>query len=207
MALGEARAKGFHQILWLFGQEGLITEAGASNFFAVIREKYSKRLQLLTAPLDDKIILDGVTRRSVLELARERLLASGEGIEALEVVERKYSIHELIEAHKEGRLVEAFAAGTAYFIAPVVQIQYKDTNMVPTQLDGIYTNKIKEWLKDIMYGREAHEWGVVVEETEWAVENVSDSEMEDLVKKIKELKGRRGWEAALDKVREEEASA
>lgn len=113
----EARSKGYGQILWLFGPEDYCTEAGASNFFVVLRAKDSEGggLQLITAPLDDKLILDGVTRRSVLDLARERL--AGE----IEVVERRYTIHELLEASKEGRLVEAFAAGTAvshFFFSP-----------------------------------------------------------------------------------------
>ena len=106
MAQGEARAMGFDQVLWLLGKDCDVTEAGASNFFVVWRTREG-RLQLVTAPLGDKIILDGVTRKSVLELARERL--SGE----VEVVERRYTMCEVEVAVKEGRLLEAFAAGTA----------------------------------------------------------------------------------------------
>ena len=106
LATLEAHKRGFGQILWLYGPENYCTEAGASNFFLVWRTKEGK-LQLITAPLDDKLILDGVTRRSVVELARARLT------EELEVVERKYTIDEVLEADKEGRIVEAFAAGTA----------------------------------------------------------------------------------------------
>jgi branched-chain amino acid aminotransferase len=110
-ATGEARKRGYDQILWLFGQDGTVTEAGASNFFVVWRTREGK-LQLITAPLGDKIILDGVTRRSVIELAKERL-ADNRILEALEVVERKYTMDELVEAVEEGRIVEAFACGTA----------------------------------------------------------------------------------------------
>jgi branched-chain amino acid aminotransferase len=106
LATNEARARGFGQILWLYGPENYCTEAGASNFFVVWRTREGG-LEMVTAPLDDKLILDGVTRRSVVELARERL--KGE----VEVVERKYTIEEVIEADKEGRLIESFAAGTA----------------------------------------------------------------------------------------------
>lgn len=106
LATQEARARGFGQILWLYGPEGYCTEAGASNFFVVWKTKEGKT-QLVTAPLDDRLILDGVTRRSVVQLAQERL--AGE----VEVVERKYTIDEVLEAESEGRLVEAFAAGTA----------------------------------------------------------------------------------------------
>lgn len=112
LAQAEARERGYDQILWLFGPQCDVTEAGASNFFVVWRTREG-RLQLVTAPLDDKIILDGVTRRSVLELARERLSKTWEGFEGLDVLERKYRMGEVEEAIEEGRLIEAFAAGTA----------------------------------------------------------------------------------------------
>ena len=105
-ATADARRRGYHQVLWLYGKEGECTEAGASNFFVVWRRKDGKK-ELITAPLDDKLILDGVTRRSALELIRDRL-----GDE-LEVTERKYTIDEVVQADAEGRLLEAFAAGTA----------------------------------------------------------------------------------------------
>lgn len=107
LATSEARSRGFGQVLWLYGPEGYCTEAGASNFFVVWKCKVTGKTQLATAPLDDRLILDGVTRRSLLQLARERL---GDEIE---VVERRYTIGEVLEATKEGRMVEAFAAGTA----------------------------------------------------------------------------------------------
>lgn len=106
MATQDARRRGFHQILWLYGKQGECTEAGASNFFIIWKRKDGKT-ELITAPLDDKLILDGVTRRSVLDIVRERM--AGE----IEVTERKYTIDELVEADAEGRILESFAAGTA----------------------------------------------------------------------------------------------
>ncbi len=106
LAQGEARARGFDQVLWLMGKECDVTEAGASNFFVVWRTPEG-RVQLITAPLGDKVILDGVTRGSVLELARQRRS------EDLEVVEKKFTMYEVELAVEEGRLLEAFAAGTA----------------------------------------------------------------------------------------------
>lgn len=107
LATQEARERGFGQILWLYGPEGYCTEAGASNFFVVWKEKGTGKTQIVTAPLDDRLILDGVTRRSLVQLARERLGAE------VDVVERRYTIQEVVEANADGRLVEAFAAGTA----------------------------------------------------------------------------------------------
>jgi branched-chain amino acid aminotransferase len=163
LAQGEARSQGYDQVLWLFGPNGTVTEAGASNFFVLWRTETGK-LQLVTAPLLDRIILDGVTRRSVLALAREYL-------PDVEVIERKFNIGEVVAAYDEGRLVEAFACGTAFFIAGISEISYKDTSLNIPILNkdgtGRYAGQLKALLKGIMYGcndMENHEWGHVVEE-------------------------------------------
>lgn len=161
LATNEARARGFGQILWLYGPQGYCTEAGASNFFVVWKDAASGKTQLVTAPLDDRLILDGVTRRSILQLARERL---GDD---LEVVERRYTIDEVIQADGEGRLVESFAAGTAFFVTPVSLVHHrgKDVQLPMGEGEGgKFTLQLKQWMKDIMYGGEQHPWGVVVQE-------------------------------------------
>lgn len=111
-AHGEAQHKGYDQVLWLFGPDHQITEAGASNFCAIVRNRDSGLTELITPPLAEKLILDGVTRRSILELARSRM--AGE----LEVVERKFTMHELENAWEEGRIVETFVCGTAVSLSP-----------------------------------------------------------------------------------------
>jgi branched-chain amino acid aminotransferase len=169
VAQGEARARGFDQVLWLFGSECYVTEAGASNFFVVWRNKDSGRLELVTAPLEERIILEGVTRASVLDLAKTRLSKSFDGAEALDVVERRFTMEDIVSAYKENRLVEAFAAGTAFFIASVAHIHFRGKEIhVPQEegSSGTYTRMVKQWLVDIMYGNEKHEWGVEVEEVE-----------------------------------------
>jgi branched-chain amino acid aminotransferase len=169
VAQGEARAKGFDQILWLFGSDHVVTEAGASNFFVVWRTRQGK-LQLVTASLDERIVLDGITRRSVLELARSKLNAVHGDLEPLEVVERKFTMAELEDAASEGRLVEAFASGTAWFVAPIAHIHYRGRNIEIPMGDGetgAYTKLLKGWLVGIMWGQEGfegHEWGHVVDE-------------------------------------------
>lgn len=185
----EAKARGFNQILWLFGADSEVTEAGASNFVVAWKTREGKK-QLITAPLGDKLILEGITRRSVLELARDRLA------EELEVVERKYGIREVEEAVEEGRMLEAFVVGTAvrtpsrsssfftsppplpfpflstdapsqYFIAPVSLIHSRGKDLaIPLSAgeSGPYAKQLKHWLREIIYGDVQHEWGVVVEE-------------------------------------------
>jgi branched-chain amino acid aminotransferase len=169
VAQGEARKQGYHQILWLFGDDCTITEAGASNFFVVWRTKEGG-LQLVTADLNEKIVLDGVTRRSILELAREKLTSTHEELEKVEIVERKFTIFDIVEAAKEGRLVEAFASGTAWFVAPISQIHFRgedvEVPMVKGEI-GAYANALRGWLTGIMWGSdgmESHEWGRVIDE-------------------------------------------
>lgn len=113
-AHSKAVAQGFDQVLWLFGEERLVTEAGASNFFIVWENKETKKLELVTAALENQLILPGVTRRSVLDLVRERLSGDNSyGLAPVDVVERTFTITEVEEAWKEGRIVEAFVSGTA----------------------------------------------------------------------------------------------
>ena len=74
LAQGEARERGYHQILWLFGEECFVTEAGGANFFVLWKNRQTGRRELVTAPLGDGVILEGVTRASVLEDEHSRSL-------------------------------------------------------------------------------------------------------------------------------------
>jgi len=108
-----------------------------------------------------------VTRRSILQLAHERLSDGSSGLDPVEIIERNFTMDDIMEAVNEDRVIEAFAAGTAYFVCPVSVIHYKDQDLqIPMSRgdSGHYAALIKSWLVNIMYGKETHEWGVVVEE-------------------------------------------
>ncbi|PHH62108.1 hypothetical protein CDD81_7539 [Ophiocordyceps australis] len=158
----DARRLGYHQILWLYGPDGQCTEAGASNLFIVWR-RHDGRREIVTAPLDDKLILDGITRRSCVEMARQRL-------PEVDMTERTYTMDEVFAADADGRIEEAFASGTAYFVCPVSLIHHRGRDvkisMGPSDQGGEVTLKIKSLISDIMWGREKHPWGVVIPETE-----------------------------------------
>lgn len=152
----EAAKKGLHQNLWLFGEEEYVTEVGTMNFFAAIKDKSTGRKELITAPLDGTI-LEGVTRDSILTLARERLQPEG-----WQISERKMTMRELADAADEGRLLEAFGAGTAAVVSPVRKISWKG-NMIDCGLKegeeaGELTSRIKQWIEEIQYGDVEHEW-------------------------------------------------
>ncbi|KAI9839883.1 MAG: Mitochondrial branched-chain amino acid (BCAA) aminotransferase [Sarea resinae] len=152
----QAAARGFHQNLWLFGEKDYVTEVGTMNFFAAVINKQTGQKELLTAPLDGTI-LEGVTRDSILALARERLVPEGWA-----VTERKYTMAELAEAADEGRLIEAFGAGTAAVVSPVRAISWKgrlvSCGLKEDEEAGELAARMKGWIEGIQYGDEEHPW-------------------------------------------------
>lgn len=156
----EAFSRGHQQNLWLFGDEEYVTEVGTMNMFAAIRSKDGQK-ELVTAPLDGTI-LEGVTRDSILALARERLVPEG-----WKVSERQYTMKELDEASREGRLIEAFGAGTAAIVSPIRIIAWRgrdvDCGLAPHEESGQIATRMKEWMEAIQYGDEPHEWSYVIE--------------------------------------------
>ncbi|POS84686.1 branched-chain-amino-acid aminotransferase [Erysiphe pulchra] len=156
----EAAKRGFQQNLWLFGKEEFITEVGTMNMFIVIKKKDSGKKELITAPLDGTI-LEGITRDSILSLARERL-SSDEWI----ISERKLSMNELFESSTEGRLLEAFGSGTAAVVSPVRNISWKgrliNCGLQPHQEVGYIASNMLEWIQARQYGEEEHEWSYVI---------------------------------------------
>jgi len=155
----EAYKKGYAQILWLFGSDLQVTEVGTMNIF-FFWEKKGGGKELITAPLDGTI-LPGVTRDSVLALAREW--------KEFEVTERPFTLHEVIEAIKDNRLLEAFGAGTAAVVSPVQGFAFKDTyHPLPLDKDpsvgaGKLTQRFAKQIMDIQYGKTPHKWSVLVD--------------------------------------------
>lgn len=157
----EAAKRGFQQNLWLFGPDEHVTEAGTMNFFAAIKSKSDTgKKQLWTAPLDGTI-LEGVTRNTILALARERLTPEG-----WEIHEQPFTMRDLAQAEQEGRLLECFGAGTAAVISPVRCIGWRG-KMVGCGLQqgeeaGEVATRMKGWIEGIQYGDERHWWRVEI---------------------------------------------
>lgn len=151
----EAAKRGFQQNLWLFGEEEFVTEVGTMNFFAAVKSRDGKP-ELWTAPLDGTI-LEGVTRESILALARERLVPEG-----WEVHERPFTMGELGEAEAEARLMECFGAGTAAVVSPVRKISWRgklvNCGLKEGEEAGEVTKRMKGWIEGIQYGDEDHRW-------------------------------------------------
>lgn len=129
------------------------------NFFVAMVNKETGLKELVTAPLDGTI-LEGVTRDSVLSLAKEKLAPEGWSIS-----ERKYTMAELDEAARDGRLLEAFGAGTAAIVSPVRSISWKgktiNCGLADHEESGEVATKMKDWIEGRQYGDEEHAWSHV----------------------------------------------
>ena len=155
-----AHHKGCQQVLWLYGPDKQITEVGSMNLMGIWVNKKGEK-ELITARLDDGLILPGVTRDSILELARKE--------PDLKVTEGTWTMDELLEALKEKRVLEVFGTGTAAVVSPVNKILYNDQwydvpvdPSDPNGSIGPYAHKFLNQLQDIQYGVTEHEWSVKI---------------------------------------------
>lgn len=99
---------GYDQILWTQNIDGIryVQEIGTMNFFVQIDDT-------LITPNLDGTILEGITRNSIITLAKEK---------GVKVEERLLSVDELFAAAKEGRVKDAFGSGTAAVITQIKAI-------------------------------------------------------------------------------------
>lgn len=152
----EASLRGYSQILWLFGKDHSITEVGTMNVFFVIYNDRTGKKEILTPPLTRGDIIAGITRLSILELAAT-------WGDSFEVVERCITMPEVQNAAKEGRLLEAFGAGTAAVVVPISSIEYEgDEIQIPAT--GEVTQRAFNEISDIQYGKghDPNGWSVIL---------------------------------------------
>jgi len=149
----KAEQLGYAQVLWLDGvHRKYIDEVGAMNVFFVIDGV------VVTPDLTDGNILPGVTRRSCIELLQSW---------GMPVEERKVSIDELIEAHKNGKLNEAFGTGTAAVISPVGELFDEGNKMIINDGKiGPISQKLYDTITGIQWGKleDTLSWTLPVED-------------------------------------------
>lgn len=145
-----ARQQGFEQVLWTTGEtDPFIEESGMMNAMFVLNDV------LVTPPVSDSI-LDGVTRDSLLTLARDL---------GYKVEERPVSVAELEKAFRNKLVTEAFGAGTAAVVAPFQSIHINGINyQLPAYSHESLLNKLKHKLEKIRTGMEVdlHEWNFIL---------------------------------------------
>ena len=145
----QARSEGYDQVLWTDAKNHeFIEESGTMNAMFYIDDT-------LVTPALSGTILDGVTRDSLLTIARE----SG-----IKTEERAISITELIAAFESGKRVEAFGAGTAAVVAPIEQIAINDKTYNCYVGEDAMMFQLKAKLFNIRRGitPDTHNWNYIV---------------------------------------------
>ncbi len=141
--------KGYQQVIWTDDNtHEYIEEAGAMNIFVRINDS------LITSPTSDRI-LDGITRKSIIQIAKDNKIT---------VKERKITVTEVVNAAKDGSLKEMFGAGTAAVMSPIAGFGYKDEDFDLPELEETFASFLKSQITDIQTNKanDPYGWRVIV---------------------------------------------
>lgn len=142
-----ANEKGFQQIIWTDdATHTKLEEAGTMNVFFRINDT------LYTAPTSERI-LDGVTRKSLIDIAKR---------DGIKVEERSVLVSEIVQGAKDGSLKEIFGAGTAAVVNPIVGFSYQDVYYELPKINDSIALNLKEKLTNIQYGLAEDTFGWMV---------------------------------------------
>lgn len=135
----KGQEEGFRQLIWTDAKEHkYIEESGTMNVLFVIDGK-------IITPQSSDTILAGITRRSVVDIAKDW---------GYHVEERRVSVEEIVTAMKEGRMTEAFGAGTAATIAQISAIHHEGVTYDLPAVEGRdFSNKVLEHLEQYKSGK------------------------------------------------------
>ncbi len=144
-----AQQDGFDQVIWTDAKEHrVVEESGTMNVMFVIDG-------VIVTPALTDTILDGVTRDSVLTIARDL---------GLPISERMITVDDLAEGLRAGRVTEAFGVGTAAAVAPIgsIAIDTEEFALPVLPTDTMFT--LKNHLNAIRYGQapDVHGWMTVI---------------------------------------------
>lgn len=145
-----AREEGFDQILWTDHKEHqYIDEVGMMNVMFVINGN-------LVTPKLTTAILEGVTRDTILTLAKDM---------GMPVEERRVSLAEIEQGLKNGTVTEAFGSGTAAVVAPIAVINiHGHDHQIPVAGPESFQLRVKAKLNNIRMGTEPdlHGWNYII---------------------------------------------
>lgn len=140
-----AQDKGFQQIVWTDANtHEYLEEAGTMNIFFRINDT------LITAPTNDRI-LDGITRRSVIQIAEDN---------NIKVEVRRVPVEEIKTAARNGELKEIFGTGTAAIISPIIAFSHQGETFEFGKPEQPYSAFFKQQLMNIQYNKseDIHSW-------------------------------------------------
>ncbi|MDO5125039.1 MAG: branched-chain amino acid aminotransferase [Ruminococcus sp.] len=144
----EAHQQDYEQVLWLDGvEQKYVEEVGSMNIFFVIDG------EIITPKLTGSV-LPGITRKSALEICKQK---------GYKVSERTISIEEIAQAYDDGKLDEVFGTGTAAVISPVGHLKWGDKVMT---INDNKIGPISQMLYDTLTGIQ---WGKLEDTFNWIV--------------------------------------
>ena len=150
MAQSQAQEKGCDQVVWLDAvHREFIEEMGGMNLFFVYKD--GEKITVVTPELTGTL-LPGITRRSLLEMAKDLGYATEE---------RKLSVQQWRDDIASGRMTEVFACGTAAVITPVGVAKANGFEMtINNNENGAVTLALREALLGLQHGTAAdtHGW-------------------------------------------------
>ena len=139
-----AAEQGYQQVVWTDAStHEYLEEAGTMNVFFRVNDT------LITAPTSDRI-LDGITRKSLLELAKD---------EGMNLEVRPVTRKEIVEAAKTGELKEMFGAGTAAVISVIRGFADQDEKFELPVLENSYATRLKTRLTGIQQNKLEDKFG------------------------------------------------
>lgn len=144
-----AHQKGYSQVLWLDGvSHENVEEVGSMNIFFKFRDE-------LVTPALNGSILGGITRDSILKLAKHM---------GITVSERTLPIAEVFERSAKGELEEVFGSGTAAVVSPVSELNKNGEIITVNHGEmGPLTAQLYKTLTDIQWGKAEDPFGWIQE--------------------------------------------
>jgi branched-chain amino acid aminotransferase len=140
-----AISKGYNQVVWTDSvNHEKIEEVGTMSIVFRIKDK-------LVTPKTSDTILDGVSRKSVIQCAKDL---------GIDIEERDVTVKEILLEYQNGNLKEIFGCGTAAVVAPISSFGYKDNKYELEILNNSYASQIKKLITDIQQNccEDKHAW-------------------------------------------------
>ena len=135
--------QGYDQIIWTDQSHTHVEEAGTMNLFFRMGDK-------LITPATSERILDGITRKSLIKLAKDK---------GIEVEVRPIPVAELLKAHAQDVLLEAFGSGTAAIISSIALFAYKGKDYKLPELQDSYAKMLRKDMLDIQTNQAEDPYG------------------------------------------------
>src|SRR6478752_880752 len=144
IAQQEAEANGCKQVLFLdHFNDNAVEELGGMNVFFVMKDGS------LVTPALSGTILEGITRMSVMQVAKDM---------GREVTERKITLDEWRDGVASGEITEVFACGTAAVVTPVGELR-SPQGVTPAPSSTELTMQIRDALVGMQFGRAEDTFG------------------------------------------------